>query len=260
MNCKFFIKIILVMTNFLFFGCTKSCNSDRNSTLIVGTNANLPPFEFVGINGEVEGFDIDVANNLGKMLNKKVIIKEFDFDALILALQKGQIDVIISAMSITPSRQKEIDMIPYQGDIIKEIAFITKEQLSSNDFNELKSLSKQKNLPISVQAGHFLENFLISLNIPLILLAGPPEQLLDVKYQKSLAAALDPINADELIRNHPELFITKISLPTEYWNYGNGIGISKSNKQLQQDITKALEDLRNNGTINSLELKWFKGK
>ena len=259
MNTKFLIKILFAI-NFLFLGCSKTCKNDNATTLVVGTNANLPPFEFIGLNGEPEGFDIDIAHHLGKLLQKKIVIKEFDFDALILALQKGQIDIIISAMSITPSRQKEIDMIPYQTDAIKEIAFITKEPLAKADYNELINQSKQKNLPISVQAGHFFENFLTSLGIKLTLLAGPPEQLLDVKYQKSLAAALDPISADELVNNHPELFVTKIALPTEHWNYGNGIGVSKKNKELQKEIEKAIENLRNNGTINSLELKWFKGK
>ena len=256
------IKFFLLAFLSLIIGCNKSCgNENQKDTLIIGTNANLPPFESVNALGKLEGFDIDLGNEIAKLLNKKVVFKEFDFDALILALQKGQIDIILSGMSITQSRQKEIFMVPYQGEAIKSIALVFwQHKPEMSNFEDLKNMVNTHSLPVSVQAGHFLESFLISQNINVKQLAGPPEQILDIKYKKSLAAALDPANAEELVKTHSELFLVNIDLPPTHWDLGNGIGIKKTNTKLQEDIQKAIENLRNNGTIKFLENTWLEGK
>src|SRR5437868_2689463 len=102
-NLTFAILSLFVLA---FASCNKSCGKNNNiksSVLRIGTNANFPPFEMVDSKGNLVGFDIDLGRALAKKLNLKAEFKEFDFDALILALKQGQIDIILSAMSITAS-------------------------------------------------------------------------------------------------------------------------------------------------------------
>jgi ABC-type amino acid transport substrate-binding protein len=265
-----FISVILVYLSACTKSCSKSCNADtkasgrdakaKNSVLRIGTNANLPPFESINERGELVGFDIDVARAIGEKLHRRVEFKEFDFDALILALNKGQIDVILSGMSITESRQKEIAMVPYQGEPLTEISFLFWQSAPDNitNFSDIKNQALAKRLSISVQAGHYLENFLKDQGIPLKLLAGPPEQILDIKYNKSLAAAVDITVGKKLAAEHKGIKNIILPLPKDKWDLGNGIGIKKSRTELIAEITEAVSALNQDGTIKTLADKWLK--
>ena len=81
--------------------------------LRVATNATFPPYEYYE-NGKVTGIDIDLAKLIAARLNKKLIIEEMEFDAIISALQSGKADLGISGISATPDRMKNIDFtLPY---------------------------------------------------------------------------------------------------------------------------------------------------
>lgn len=83
-------------------------------TLIVGTNAEYPPFEFVDENSKVTGFDMDLVAELAKRAGVKYEILNMSFDGLIPAIKSGKIDMIASGMSATPARKKAIDFTaPY---------------------------------------------------------------------------------------------------------------------------------------------------
>lgn len=245
----------------IFGACTKACKSEpAKEVLRIGTNANFPPYESIDSKGELIGFDIDVGRALGKALGREVSFKEFDFDALILALDKGQIDIILSGLSITESRQKEIAMVPYQGEPLTDISLLFWEEIPENTktFDDLEQRAKDLKLTISVQSGHFLENFLRGENIPLKPLAGPPEQILDIKYKKSMAAAVDSMVGKKLAAEHPGLKNLVLPLPKDKWDLGNGIGIKKSRTDLIAEITAAVERLKTDGTLKALKEKWFK--
>ena len=62
-------------------------------TLIVGTNAEYPPFEFVDENSKVTGFDMDLVAELAKRAGVKYEILNMSFDGLIPAIKSGKIDV-----------------------------------------------------------------------------------------------------------------------------------------------------------------------
>jgi len=250
--------------------CNKSCgsapsnsktSSSKTASLRIGTNANLPPFETIDSKGELVGFDIDLGRALAKKLGLSAEFKEFDFDALILALKQGQIDIILSALSITPARQKEITMVPYQGQPLTEMALLFWEEAPTDVKNaaDIKRLSDQAGLKVSVQSGHYLEGFLRDEQVSLKPLAGPPEQILDIKYKKSWAAVLDIINAKKFASQHPQLKLVIISLPEEKWDLGYGIGIAKNNIDLTQKIIKAIDELKADGSISAMEKIWVEG-
>lgn len=79
-----------------------------------GTNATYPPFDFIGENNEISGFDIDLVKELGKRLDFTPKFINMNFDGLIFALKAGKVDAVIAAMSATPQREKSVDFtIPY---------------------------------------------------------------------------------------------------------------------------------------------------
>lgn len=264
---KLWVFCTLAAFLFILAGCPNSCrntaNTKNNSILRVGTNANFPPFESIDNTGNLVGFDIDFARALAKKLNlENAEFKEFDFDALILALKQNQIDIILAGLSITKSRQQEIMMIPYQGQSLTQMALLFWGEAPSEITNTaaIKNATDQAGLQVSVQGGHYLENYLRDENISIKPLAGPPEQILDIKYKKSWAAVLDVINAKKFAAQHPQLKLLIIDLPKDKWDLGNGIGIAKTNTELAERIKKAIQELKADGTIEELEKIWLEDK
>ncbi|MDD4169455.1 MAG: ABC transporter substrate-binding protein/permease [Desulfotomaculaceae bacterium] len=88
--------------------------SGSRDILRVGTEALMPPFEFVTGNNEVSGFDIELAERIGQAIGKKAVIENMSFSALIPALESGKIDLAISCFNVTEERKQKVDFsVPY---------------------------------------------------------------------------------------------------------------------------------------------------
>jgi polar amino acid transport system substrate-binding protein len=98
-------------------GCAKAGEGPSEpgaATLRVGIEAKYPPFESLKGPGEFEGFDIDLARELGRALGRPVKFEDLDWDSLIPSLQTDRIDLVCSGMSWTEERTKLIDFsAPY---------------------------------------------------------------------------------------------------------------------------------------------------
>ncbi len=77
--------------------------------IIVGTSADYPPFESYVAPGQIDGFDVALMDEIGRRLGIQVEYRDIAFDGLASALQLGQIDVAIAAISRTPEREAVMD-------------------------------------------------------------------------------------------------------------------------------------------------------
>ena len=101
--------------------CFVACSSDDSAkdskdstpTLRVGLSAEYPPFEYKK-DGKIVGFDIDLLDAISKKAGFKYTLNHMSFDGLIPALKAGKIDMIMSGMSATSERMKQVDFsVPY---------------------------------------------------------------------------------------------------------------------------------------------------
>ena len=84
----------------------------KRGYIILGVSADYAPMEFhatVDGNDKIVGADISLAKKIAKDMGVKLQIKEMGFDALIGALKTGKVDMVISGMSDTPERRKQVD-------------------------------------------------------------------------------------------------------------------------------------------------------
>ena len=84
--------------------CTRYQTSN---SLLVGTSADYPPFEFYDENFRLAGFDVELIRAIGQKMGKQVEISDMAFDGLGSALQIGQIDAAIAAISVTEERREQ---------------------------------------------------------------------------------------------------------------------------------------------------------
>jgi ABC-type amino acid transport substrate-binding protein len=113
------IIVVVVLIAVVVLGGFLNGNDESNDalqkikdrgTLIVGTNVPWAPFEEFNLtSGQYEGVDIDVITKVAESLGVKVEFRSMAFDALIGAVQAGQIDIAISSFTITEERAKSID-------------------------------------------------------------------------------------------------------------------------------------------------------
>jgi len=80
----------------------------EDTELVVGTNAEFAPFEFIGDDGNPTGIDMDLMQAIAEKIGMTIRIENMSFDALIPSLVSGKIDVAISAMSNTEERRKSV--------------------------------------------------------------------------------------------------------------------------------------------------------
>ena len=80
----------------------------RRGALVIGTEPEFHPFEYVDEQGALQGFDIDLARELAKDLGVSVRFETMAFDSLPTALQNRQIDLIWSGMTATVERAKTL--------------------------------------------------------------------------------------------------------------------------------------------------------
>ncbi|HEX9029505.1 MAG TPA: transporter substrate-binding domain-containing protein [Anaerolineales bacterium] len=87
--------------------------TQQKSKLLICTDFPYPPQEFFDDNGAPQGMDVEIGFEIGKRLGLQVEYVNSIFDTIIAAVTAGKCDIIISAMNITPDRNKQVSMIPY---------------------------------------------------------------------------------------------------------------------------------------------------
>jgi polar amino acid transport system substrate-binding protein len=108
--------IVVLLCTALLLGLS-ACGSDvdtlskiqEEGVLTMGTNAEFPPFEFRDANGDVVGFDVEIAKEIAAGLGVELVIEDMDFGAIIGALQSGKIDFGVAGMTVTEDRLENAD-------------------------------------------------------------------------------------------------------------------------------------------------------
>jgi arginine transport system substrate-binding protein len=246
--------LLTLITILTISGCT---NNKEANTLIVGTNVGYPPFILCDTNGEYIGFDVDVMKAIANKLNKKIIFKNMEFDALTLSLKLNKVDLIIGGIAVTPERKKEISMISYQGKNTTKLELLFWQKIPY-EIKSIEDFKQNKKLELCTQAGTTMEAFLNKYDYKCKTMDFIDQLVLDLKHKKSAAMLVDIEAAQGLKNKFPEIKSMYVPLKKDDWLLGNGIGIKKENAKLSQQITKIIAELKKSGELAKLEAKWLK--
>jgi len=249
---SFFAVIALSLTS-----CLNASEEKHGDKFVVGTTSGYAPYVSLNAQGEYEGFDIDLAYLIGKRLNREVVIRDLgSMPSLLVGLKKKKIDAIIWAMSITDDREKEMDMIYYQGDKICEMPFVFWKQVPKG-VEKIEDLAKVPNCTICVEAGSYQDSVLQKYpDLKVRYLDKIADSILELKYRKALSTVLDNSLIELLQSQYKDLKVLNLPLPSDQRSLGNGICIHKENCELTQKINLIVADLIAEGEIAKLEKKW----
>jgi arginine transport system substrate-binding protein len=242
----------ICMLSIIFFAATAIADD-----LIVGTTSGYAPYVSINAEGEYEGFDIDIAKALADKLGRRLVIKDFgSMPALFLALKQNKADALIWSISITQERQKQMTMIYYQGEKETSLPLLFWGEIPDN-IKGLEDMTNNPNAVISVEAGSFQENVLLSVpGLNLKQVDKVSDAILELKYGKSQAALIDNSLKPIYMEKFPKLKSLTVNLPESKQSMGKGICLNSNNGDLIAAIQKAVNELFSDGTIAKLEAKW----
>ena len=223
--------------------------TSSNGTLVVGTNAAFPPFEYVGDDGNPDGFDIALIKAIGDKIGMEVQIQDMEFDSLVSSIG-GKIDVAIAGMTVTEERKNTVDFSDPYYEAVQAVLVPKGSSIATAD--------DLKNLKIGVQLGTTGE-----------FIADEIEGATVSAYNKAVDAVNDLNNGrvDCVIvdKNPAEVFgaqfsdkvdvVSGTNFDFEPENYA--IALPKGNTELADKINNALKELKADGTYDSLVKKYI---
>lgn len=219
---------------------------------VLGCDSGFPPMGYEE-DGELKGFDIDLAKAVAEKLGVKLVTKAINWETKEMELESRKIDVIWNGYTINAERNKKVEYTkPYLNN--QQVIVVKRG-------SKIKKASDLKGKVVGVQAESGAESVinedeeLKSSLKELRQYENYEQAMLDLKSANRIdAVAGDLIFIQEVLKKNPGVFkVTNIVLDDEYY----GIGFRKGAIKLREAVDKALDELYKDGTIAKISKKWF---
>lgn len=219
----------------------------ERSELRVGLSADYAPMEFEHtVNGKTEyaGVDIDLAKKIAKDNNLKLKIVNMSFDSLLGALKTGKIDIIISGMTSTPERKKQVDFSDSYM-MTKNIMLVKKDKV--NEYKDIKDFNNKK---VGAQKGTEQEKIAQTEieNASITSLSRLPDVILALKSGKVEGAVVEKPVAEAYLKQNPKLGISNVKFNEE--EKDTVIAVPKDSPKLLSQINKTIKEVKDKGLID----------
>ena len=249
--CALFIILVLLLT-----GCssakTQDVKQDETKTLVVGLDDTFAPMGFRDDNGELVGFDIDLANAVAEKIGYEVSFQPIDWAMKETELNSGNIDCIWNGYSITEERKTKVSFsTPYLDNAQLIITLADSEIASKADLaGKTVAVQKESSALEAVTA----DDIYASLS-QVVEFDTNIDCFMELDAQRCDVIVCDEVLARYIIKQRGE---EKYNILTD--DFGKeeyGIGFRLTDTDLVNSVNQALEDLKADGTYSEIYSKWF---
>lgn len=259
-NKKTILLLVSLMMIFGVVGILTGCGDDKkvdndDETLVVGVDDTFAPMGFRDEKGQLTGFDIELAKEVGKDLGMEVEFKVINWDAKELELKSGNIDCVWNGLSLTPEREETMSLSrPYLNSKVLLV--------SLDEAVNVKSQDQLADYKIGTQAGSSALEALMKnekyddFKGNITEYGNYDDALLDLKAGRVDVVAIDQVLIEHKNKNE---FTDKPLVVSEY-EVGDDfyvVAFSKDNKKLTDDVNNSLEKLLKSGKATEISKKWF---
>ena len=220
--------------------------------LVLGLDDTFAPMGFRDENGEVVGFDIDLAREVANRLGVALEIKPIEWSSSILSLNKGDVDVLWNGVTINEARKQQINFSkPYLNNKLVIVKAVDDNTINSKDDLSGKVLgvqvgSNDEALTADPSSKNAKEIRRYDVNV---------NAFLDLQAKRIDAVVIDEVAAQYYIAEKKAPFVVVENSPLTEELYG--IGFRKSDAKLLAEVDKILDEMRADGTASKISEKWF---
>lgn len=249
---------LLILTVFVLSSCTYKNNETdlyksimQRDKMIVGISFDSKPFGFKDYDGQIKGMEVDLAREIARRIlgdENKVVFKNITPQDRINAAMSGNVDMVISTMTITSQRKKLVDFsAPY---------FVAGQVICVKKDSKIDSLDDLINKRIIVILGTTGEKN-IKRFAPNALIQGYINNSDAIDAFKS--GSDDAITTDDsllqgLVMENSNYMILPKKLTKE--PYGIAFRKSKQTKFFKSNINKIINEIKYDGTLETIKEKW----
>jgi len=214
--------------------------------LVVGIEGAFPPFNMFDENGQLVGFDVDIAREVARRLGVEVRFVPTAWEGIVVGLLIGNYDVIISSLAITPERQERV--------AFTQTYYRSGAQIVVRSGSDITGVGDLRGRRVGATIGTTYLDTLEELGIPAI---GYESDL--PAFQDLALGRLDAVVTDRLVaimiineRGYDMRLVGEL-LFTE----NIGIAVRHQDEDLRIAIDEALTAMYEDGTYSAISHKWF---
>ena len=217
--------------------------------LVLGLDDTFAPMGFRDENGEVVGFDIDLAREVANRLGVALEIKPIEWSSSILSLNKGDVDVLWNGVTINEARKQQINFSkPYLNNKLVIVKAVDDNTINSKDDLSGKVLgvqvgSNDEALTADPSSKNAKEIRRYDVNV---------NAFLDLQAKRIDAVVIDEVAAQYYIAEKKAPFVVVENSPLTEELYG--IGFRKTDSKLLAEVDKILDDMRADGTSHKIHI------
>ncbi len=220
---------------------------ESTGRIVIGTSADYEPFEYYDEAFQITGFDAAIARELGVRLGVEVELVDIAFDGLNSALQIGQVDAAIAAITVTPERQAVVDFT--------DVYFTGRDSALASEtstFGPILVPAQLAQYRVGVQRGTIYETWLRTTLVDhglmpasnLLVYEEPEHAVSDLKQNRNDVVVMDSRPAAEVLQQGGVRLVGQ-SLKSQLF----AIAVPKGASTLVRRLNDALTDMRNDGTL-----------
>ena len=219
----------------------------------VAMNAQFPPFESMNSSGQIEGFDVDVMNAIAKEEGFKVTYHQQAWDGIFASLKAGDNDILISGITITDDRKKEMLFSePYYK--ITQVVLVPhgKKIVSVEDLKKMDKVG----VTIGTTGDLAAQKILGATSEKIIRLENLPLMLKEVETGAVDAVISDSAVVADYVKKKGDKGFTMVEVPdftVEYY----GIAVRQDDKALMDKINSGLKKIQASGEYDKISDKYF---
>lgn len=222
----------------------------QNRELTVASSATYAPFAFENKDKQIVGFDVDIINAIAKHQNLKIKLVNTPWSGIFAALNNGDVDLIISGVTINDKRKQSYDFSPPYFAAKQLIALPKASAVAS-----LKDLTGKKIAVVNASTADDVASREFGKTNPNIRRFESTPLIISELAAGNVDAAIgdNGVIAYRVAQNADLKTIDDKSFPEE----GFGIVVKKGDKALQDKLAAGLAAIRADGSYNVIYKKWF---
>ena len=241
-------KLLKILVLSAFLTLNLNAKTIKEGVLTIATEGTYAPFSYYDDKNELKGYDVDIAREVAKKLNLKIEFLTAPWDAMLAAFDAGKADAVFNQVSVTDERKKKYDYAqPYT---VVHGAIITHKD--NDDIKSFDDLKGKKNADSATSNWAKVAASYGAQNVTVDSFSKSMELLVSKRVD---TVVRDNIVFYDFIKQRPGAPV-KIAAEGSDTDYTAPI-VQKGNTELAGQISKAIEELKNEGKLAEISIRYF---